>query len=97
MPDGVRVMYCAVCLGIESETPAEPITIIHGYAVCSEHMPLMQAGTIWPDVLYNARGGPKDVPPPERPHRKKGPSRPITTSEDGVNIWQDLGVTEGDT
>lgn len=77
------MMYCAVCIGVEVEEPAEAMTIIHGYAVCIPHYPLMEAGTIWPDVLFKARGGSKEKPPPPPPVKPA----PFAKGADGVDIF----------
>ena len=64
-------LFCAVCLEIEAQTPGDAATIIHGYAVCAQHFSLMQAGSIWPDEVFKARGGPKEKTPAP-PKEKRG-------------------------
>jgi hypothetical protein len=81
-------MLCAVCISTENQEPAEPITIIHGYAVCITHLPLMQPGTIWPDVLHKAKLPPEPTPirnaPPPPPIK---PTGPVAKAANGVDIW----------
>jgi len=87
------MMFCAVCLGAGVEQPAEPITFIHGYAVCSPHMTLMVPGAIWVDVVANAkkieRGEPIELPKQHGTRLEPVPkikSAPVRDAA-GTDIW----------
>jgi hypothetical protein len=47
-------LVCALCLYVRSEEATGAITVLKGYAVCSEHMGLVAQGLDWHGVLKAA-------------------------------------------
>jgi len=49
-------LQCVVCLYLPELAPQHPaVTVLEGYAVCTDHMPYVARGHRWHAVLESAR------------------------------------------
>lgn len=50
-------LMCALCLYLPNHEPEDAVTVLEGYAVCSDHMGYVAQGTRWYALLEALRAG----------------------------------------